>query len=92
MEHTRNDNLAALCTRLYDEVRDTIADPSNGKTSEKLVSEGLTLGNGRQTMSIELKQVFGKLESLLNECDELMNAVALLSKDFLGIGDIDDNL
>lgn len=92
-----NDDLAALRTRLHDEAKDTIAGPSNDKTSEKLVSEGLALDDGRQTtvqdlLGVELKQVFGILESLLNECDEVTDAAALLSKDFLGVGGTDDNL
>lgn len=53
-ELTRDDNLATLGTRLHDEAQDTIAGTTDGETVEKLVAEGLALGDGGKTAGLDL--------------------------------------
>src|SRR4051794_26744962 len=75
-ELSGDDDLATLGPRLHDEPQHTIASPSDGQTIEKLVSEGLALGDGRETTVLDLggvegDGVLGKLEALLDERGEL---------------------
>ena len=96
-ELTRDNNLTTLGTRLHDETEDTIAGTSNGKTVQKLVSEGLALSDGGETTVLDLggvegDGVLGELESLLDERGELANAAALLTENLLGVGGSDDNV
>ena len=96
-ELTRDNNLTTLGTRLHDETEDTIAGTSNGKTVQKLVSEGLALSDGGETTVLDLggvegDGVLGELESLLDERGELANAAALLTENLLGVGGSDDDV
>jgi len=96
-ELTRDNNLTTLGTRLHDETEDTIAGTSNGKTVQKLVSEGLALSDGGETTVLNLggvkgDGVLGELESLLDERGELANAAALLTENLLGVGGSDDDV
>jgi hypothetical protein len=92
-----NNHLATLCTRLHDEAKDTVACPADSETTKELVSQALTLSNSRKTtvlyfLGVKLKRVFGELETLLDECSQLPDAAALLTKDLLGVCGTDDNL
>jgi len=96
-ELTGDDNLATLGARLHDEAEDTIASTSDGKTVEKLVSQGLALSDGGETTVLDLggvegDGVLGELESLLDERGELANAAALLAENLLGVGGSDDDI
>ena len=96
-ELTRDNNLTTLGTRLHNETEDTIAGTSNGKTVQKLVSEGLALSDGGETTVLDLggvegDGVLGELESLLDERGELANAAALLTENLLGVGGSDDDV
>lgn len=71
--------------------------PTDGKTTEELVAEGLGLGNGRKTtelnlLGVELQSVLGELETLLNERLELTDPASLVTEDVLGVGGADDDL
>jgi hypothetical protein len=96
-ELSRDNNLATLSTALHDESEDTIASSSDSKTVEEFVSEGLALGDGRETSVLDLggvegDGVFGELESLLDEGGELANASSLLAENFLCVGGSNDNI
>lgn len=96
-ELSGDDNLATLGARLHDEPQDTVASPSDGQTVEKLVSEGLALGDGRETTVLDLggvqrDGVLGELEALLDERGELTDAAALLSENLLCVGGADDDV
>jgi hypothetical protein len=96
-ELSGNNNLATLSARLHDEPQDTVASPSDGQTIEKLVSEGLALGDGGETTVLNLggvegDGVLGELESLLDERGELTDAATLLSKNLLGVCGADDDV
>merc|ERR1719333_161444 len=65
-------DLATLSSGLHDETEDTIACSSDGKTSNELVSERLSLGNGTQTtgsslLVIQLDGSLWEVKSLLNK-------------------------
>lgn len=71
--------------------------PSHGKTTEELVSEGLGLGNGRETseldlLGVKLERVLWELESLLDQSLELSDPSSLVTEDILGVGGSDDDL
>ena len=90
-------DLTTLSTRLHNETEDTIASTTDGKTTEKLVAEGLALSNSRKTtvlnlFGVEFQGVFGELETLLDKSGEFTDATTLLTKNFLGVGSTDDNL
>ena len=94
---TRDDDLATLGTALHDESQHTVARPSDGKTIEKLVAEGLALGDGGETTVLDLggvqrDAVLGELEALLDERGEFTDATALLSEDLLCVGCADDDV
>lgn len=96
-ELSGDNDLATLGTRLHDEPQDTVASPSDGQTIEKLVSEGLALGDGRETTVLDLggvegDGVLGELEALLDERGELTDAATLLSKNLLGVCGADDDV
>ena len=89
-----NNDLAALCTRLHDEPENTIACPSDSKTVEKLISEGLALCDSTETTVLDLggverDGVLGELEPLLDQGGEFPNAATLLTKNLLGVGSTD---
>jgi hypothetical protein len=48
-EFTRNGDFSTLGTRFHDESKDTITGTSDGKVSQKLVFEGLSLGLSAKT-------------------------------------------
>merc|ERR1719305_1407055 len=92
-----HDNLASLGARLHDETEHTIAGPPDGETSDELVTEGLSLGNGAETaggdlLSVKLDGALGEVEPLLDNAGELSDPPALLSEDVLGPGGHDDDL
>ena len=58
-ELSRNDDFATLGTRLHDESQHTVAGPSDGQAIEQLVSEGLALGDGRETTVLDLGGIKG---------------------------------
>ena len=92
-----DDNLATLCATLHDEAEDTIACTSNCQTVEKLVSEGLALGDGRKTSVLDLcrvetDRVLRELESLLNEGGEFADSSSLLAENLLRVCGADDNV
>jgi hypothetical protein len=96
-ELSRNNDFATFGTRLHDEPQHTVASPSDSQTIEQLVSEGLALGDGRQTTVLDLSGVEGdrvlrELEALLDERGELSDAATLLSKDLLRVGGPDDDV
>lgn len=93
---SRDDNLATLSTTLHDESEDTIACSADGKTVEKLVSEGLALGDSGETTVLDLSGVEGdgvlwELESLLDEGGKFADSSTLLSENFLGVCCADDD-
>lgn len=90
-----DDNLATLSTALHDEPENTIACPTDGKTVEQLVTEGLALSDSGETTVLDLggvqrDRVLGEPETLLDERGELANAAALLAQNLLGVGGTDD--
>ena len=71
--------------------------PTDGKTTEQLVSERFALSDSRETtvldlLGVKLKGVVGELETLLDERSELADAATLLTEDLLGVGSTDDDL
>jgi hypothetical protein len=96
-QFTTDNNLATLGTTLHDESENTIACSSNSKTVEKLVSEGLALGDSGETTVLDLcgvegDGVFWELEALLDEGGELADAATLLSENFLCMGCANNNV
>lgn len=94
---TGDDDLATLGTGLHDESENTVGGTTDGKTTEKLVSERLALGDGVEStvldlLGVELERVFGELETLLDESSELTNAATLVTKNLLGVSGADDDL
>jgi hypothetical protein len=90
-------NLATLGTALHDESEDTIAGPSDGQAVEELVSQGLALGDGRETTVLDLggiegDGVFGELEALLDEGGEFADSSSLLTENLLCVGGPDDDV
>ena len=90
-------DLTTLSTRLHNETEDTIASTTDGKTTEKLVAEGLALSNSRKTtvlnlFGVEFQGVFGELETLLHEGSKLTDAATLLTENLLGVGGADDDV
>lgn len=96
-ELSGNDNFTTLGTSIHDEAEDTVASPADGKTSKKLVAEGLALGDGGETtgvdlFSVELNRSLGEVETLLDKGGKLANTASLLSENVLGLGGPDDDL
>ncbi|KAF1924600.1 uncharacterized protein M421DRAFT_277851 [Didymella exigua CBS 183.55] len=60
-ELSGNDDLATLGARLHDEAEDTIASTADGETVEKLVTEGLALGDGGQTARFWMSEVSSRM-------------------------------
>ena len=92
-----DDNLTALRTGLHNETENTIACTPDGKATEKLVSEGLALGDGGETtvldlLCVKLERVFRIFEALLDERSEFTDATALLSENFLRVSSANDDL
>merc|ERR1712064_134888 len=86
-----DNNLATLGSRLHDESEDTIASSSDCKTSNELVSERLSLGDGAQTtggnlLSIEFNSSLWEVESLLNQTGQFSDPSSLFSENILGSG------
>lgn len=80
--------------KLSSSSRNVLAD---SKTTKELEAQRLALGNSAETavvdaLSIELNGALGEVEALLNDGGELANATALLTKDVLGAGGLDDDL
>ena len=82
---------------LYNLPEHTIAGPPDGETSDELVTEGLSLGDGAETaggdlLGVKLDGALGEVEPLLDNAGELSDPPALLSEDVLGPGGHDDDL
>mmetsp|Transcript_112563 Transcript_112563/g.157872 ORF Transcript_112563/g.157872 Transcript_112563/m.157872 type:complete len:210 (-) Transcript_112563:42-671(-) len=95
-ELARDNELTALGLVLHDVPQHTIAGTADGKSSEKLVAEGLGLGDGAEAtvvdaLSEELDRVLGEGEALLHDGGELPDAAALVAKHVLGAGGADDD-
>ncbi len=94
---TGDDNLASLGARLHDETEDTVASAADGETVEKLVAEGLALGDSGKTAVLDLGGIEGdgvlwEFETLLDQGGELADAATLLSENLLGVGGADDDV
>ncbi len=94
---TGDDNLATLGAALHDEAENTIAGTTDSKTVQKLVAQGLALGDGGQTTVLDLggvqrDAVLGELEALLDQRGELADAAPLLAQDLLRVGGSDDDV
>merc|ERR1719445_369720 len=92
-----DNHFATLGTRLHDETEDTIAGPSHSKTTNKLVTEGLSLGDGAKAtlgnlLSIQLNGALRKAKTLLDQRGQLPDAATLFTKDVLGPGGENDDL
>ena len=90
-----NNDLTALSTRFHDESENTIACPSDSKTIEELVSEGLALCDSTEATVLDLggverDGVLRELEPLLDQGGKLPDAATLLTKNFLSVGSTDD--
>ena len=77
--------------------KDFVDLPTNGKTTEKLVSEGLALSDGIETtvlnlLGVEFDGTLGESEPLLDERGQFTDATTLLSENLLGVGGTDDDL
>ena len=71
--------------------------PSDGQSSDELVSEGLGLGDSAQTsdcdlLSVQLDRSLGEAEPLLNDSGQFADPAALLAQNVLGSGCHDDDL
>ena len=93
---TGNDYFSTLSTRLHDEAKHTVGGTTAGEAAEKLVAKGLALGLGVEAtvgnaLSVKLNGTFGEVESHLHDGGELTDALALLSKNVLGVGGTDDD-
>jgi hypothetical protein len=95
-ELARDNNFAALSTRLHDETKNTIAGTTDSQTVEKLELDGLALSDSAKTtvldtLSVELNSILGELETLLDERGQLTNAATLLTKNILGVSGTDND-
>lgn len=90
-------NLSSLGSSLHYEAENAIACATYGEAAQKLVLQGLGLGLGAQStvgdaLGKDLNASDGEVESLLHHRGHLANALALLTKDILGTGGLDDDL
>ena len=65
-----------LGSRLHDESEDTIASPTDGQTTDKLVTERLGLSDGAETpgghlLGVQLHGILGEVEPLLDHAGQL---------------------
>mmetsp|Transcript_19288 Transcript_19288/g.34854 ORF Transcript_19288/g.34854 Transcript_19288/m.34854 type:complete len:330 (-) Transcript_19288:81-1070(-) len=93
---SRNDHLATLSGSLHDETHDTVASTTDGKSSQQLELERLSLGLRTKslvlhTLSIQLNGTIGKIKPLLHHTGQLTNALSLLSEHVLRLGCADDD-
>ena len=82
---------------LHHELHHSVARTTHGKSSDKLVTEGLSLGDGGQTtvgdtLGVQLHSTLGEAETLLHDRGQLTDATATLSKHVLGACGLDDDL
>jgi hypothetical protein len=66
-QFTGNDDLATLGAGFHDEAENTIASTTDGQTSDKLVTKGLSLCNGAETtgsnlFGVQFNGTWGKVE------------------------------
>lgn len=71
--------------------------PTDGKTTEQLVTQTLALCDGGETtvlhlLRVQFEGVLGKLETFLDESSKLTDSATLLTQNFLGVGGTDDDL
>lgn len=96
-ELATNNNLTALGATLHDKPKNTIASPSDSKSTEELVAEGLGLGDGAETavvhlLRVELDAALREVEALLNHRSQFPDPPTLLAEDVLGAGGADYDL
>jgi hypothetical protein len=94
---TTDNDLATSGTLLHNESEDTVGGSSDGKTAEKLVSEGLGLGNGAQASvsnSLDVKVDLALLvaPSLVDDSGEFTDSSGLLAENLAWSGGNDDDL
>lgn len=92
----RNRDLSTLGTGLHNESKNTVACTADSEATEQLVLEGLGLGLRAEAtvsnaLSEDLYSTLREVESLLDNGGELANALALLTKDILSAGGLDDD-
>ena len=90
-------HLSTLGAGLHDEAQHTVASTANGKATEQLVLKGLSLGLGVEAsvgdaVGEDLNGTLGEVESLLDDGGQLSDSLALLAKDILSAGGLDDDL
>lgn len=96
-QFTRDNNFTTLGTGLHNESENTVAGSSDGKTTEELVSEGLSLGDGGKTsvsdlLGVKVDGALSEGESLGDKGGELPDPDTLLTEDILSVGSSDDDL
>jgi len=94
---TGHRDISTLGTGLHDEAEDTVTGTTDGKATEELVLEGLSLGLGAEatvgnTLSEDLNTSGGEVETLLDDGGHLTDALTVLTEDVLGTGSLDNDL
>ncbi|KAF3954035.1 hypothetical protein CMV_020568 [Castanea mollissima] len=84
-----NNHLTSLCPTFHNKSQYTIARPPNSKTSEKLVSERLSLSNSTKPSVVA---VLWKLEPFLYHLGWLSDPSSLLTENVLCLCGSDDDL
>ncbi|KAF3946076.1 hypothetical protein CMV_027619 [Castanea mollissima] len=84
-----NNHLTSLCPTFHNKSQYTIARPPNSKTSEKLVSERLSLSNSTKPSVVA---VLWKLEPFLYHLGRLSDPSSLLTENVLCLCGSDDDL
>jgi len=97
LELAGDDNLAALSVVHHDGLDDGVGGESDGDVLEELELQGLDLGGGAETLSLdtldgEFDGVLGVVEPLLDEEGELSELSALNTDDGEDLGGLDSDL
>lgn len=90
-------NFDTLGLRLHNDTQNTVAGTTNSNTVQQLETQGLSLGQSRETtegnaLSVQLDGAIREVETLLDDGSQLANAAALLTQNILGTGGTDDDL
>ena len=96
-EFARHDDLTTLGTCLHDEADHRVRGTADSQALDELVLEGFGLGIGAQSAFVDglceqSELLLLETESLLDDRGELLDALVVLAKDFLGVGGADDDL
>mmetsp|Transcript_12557 Transcript_12557/g.18306 ORF Transcript_12557/g.18306 Transcript_12557/m.18306 type:complete len:288 (+) Transcript_12557:38-901(+) len=96
-ELSGDNNLTSLGAGLHDETDDSITGTTDGKSSQQLVLETLSLGLSTKstvlnTLSIKLNGTIIEVESLLDNRGQFTDALSLLSEDVLGTSGTDNDV